>query len=198
MARIEYDCYLLDGDDFITITNTDADAMEEITPESFANPPIKVKFLKISESSFEQFCYYCFEYHNENNPDFVISTEDGIQMLRGELSGWRLIGVKFAPELGLWGYCVNEQLAAQADADEQNRVKVLLRFPDDIELELKVDYADGLPVRRYVCKVGDCSSGFATEITEYLGKRKVRKLEYSENEPGEDSRSGWQRHITEY
>lgn len=198
MARIRYDCYLHDEYDFVTITNTDADIMEAITPESLINPPIRMKFLRTPESSFEQFCYYCFEYHNENNPGFKMSPTDGAKMLHGELPGWRLVGMRFAPEYGFWGYYINEELAAHTNIDEQNNASIMVQFGDDIEVELEVDYADGLPIRRYICKVGDCSNGFATEITEYLGKRKVRKLEYSENEPGEDGKNGWLCHITEY
>lgn len=198
MARIKYDRYLLDEDDLITITNTDSDTMEAITPESFTNLPIKMRLLRIPGSDFERFCYDCFEHHNENYPDFEVLPADGARILRGELPGWRLVGVKFAPELGLWGYYVNEQLAKQKKLDKREGAEFFVRFPDDIEVELEVDYADGLPTRRYICKVGDCSSEFATEITEYLGKRRVKKLEYSEDESGEDSRKGWLCHITEY
>ncbi len=198
MARIKYDRYLLDGDDLVTITNTDSDTMEAITPESFTNPPIKMRLLRIPESDYERLCYDCFEHHNENYPNFEVSLADGEQMLRGELPGWRLVGVKLAPELGLWGYYVNERLAKQEDLNKREGAEVFVRFPDDIEVELEVDYVDGLPARHYICKVGDCSSEFATEITEYLGKRKVRKLEYSEGESGGDDRKGWLCHITEY
>lgn len=198
MARIRYDCYLLDEYRLVTITNTDADNMEGITPESFTNPPVRMRFLRIPGLDFERFCYDCFEHHNENNPGFEVSPLDGEKMLRGELPSWRLIGVKFAPELGLWGYYVNEQLAELEDLNVREGAEVFVRFPDDIEVELEVDYADGLPARRYICKVGDCSSEFATEITEYLGKRKVKKLEYSEGGSGEDARKGWLCHITEY
>lgn len=198
MARIKYDRYLLDGDDLVTITNTDSDTLEAITPESFTNPPIKMRLLRIPESDYERLCYDCFEHHNENYPNFEVSLADGEQMLRGELPGWRLVGVKLAPELGLWGYYVNEQLAKQEYLNKREGAEVFVRFPDDIEVELEVDYVDGLPARHYICKVGDCSSEFATEITEYLGKRKVRKLEYSEGESGGDDRKGWLCHITEY
>ncbi len=198
MARIRYDRYLFDKDDLATITNTDSDTMEEVITESFTNPPIKMRFLRIPGLDFEWFCRDCFEHHNENNPDFEVSLADGEKMLRGELPGWRLVGVKFAPELGFWGYYVNEQLAKQEDLNKRDGAEVFIRFPDDIEVELEVGYADGLPARHYICKVGDCSSEFATEITEYLGKRKVRKLEYSESESGGDDRKGWLCHITEY
>lgn len=194
MARIKYDRYLLGDGELITITNADTDGFMETVPESFTNPPLRITFLRLHMSSLEESCRYYFEYHNENNPDFNVSPADGARMLRGELPGWRLVGLKFAPELGLWGYCANEQMST----DGQNDTGIMIRFADDIEVEVEVDYADGLPVRRYICKIGDNSSGYATEITEYLGKRKVRKLGYSENEPGEDDINGWLCHITEY
>lgn len=198
MARIKYDRYLLDDKGIITITNADTDDFMKTVPDSFTNPPLKIKFPEEIEMRLEQFCRDWFEYHNENYPDSEVSPADGARMLRGKLPGWRLVGANFAPELGLWGYCVNERMAMQTDVSGQNDEGVMVQFGDDIEVELEVDYADGLPIRRYVCKVGDDSSGYTTEVTEYLGKRKVRKLEYSEDDGGVDSADGWLCHVTEY
>lgn len=198
MARIKYDRYLLDDENLITITNADTDDFLKMLPESFTNPPLKIKFPEEIEMRLEQFCRDWFEYHNENYPDSEVLPTDGARMLLGELPGWRLIGARLAPELGLWGYCVNERMAMQANGSRQNDEGVMVQFSDNIEVELEVDYADGLPVRRYICKVGDSASEYATEVTEYLGRRKVRKLEYSEDANNGNNRNHWLCHITEY
>lgn len=197
MARIIYDCYLYNIDGLITITNANTDSYTEVIEESLTNPPLKIRFPKISEDDLEKLCRYWFEHHNENNPQSGVSPTDGARMLRGELLGWRLIGVDFTPELGAWGCCVNEQQALQAISENRDYEGIMVRFSDNIELELEIDYADGLPVRRYYCVIGDSSSEFATEVTEYLGKRKVRKIEYDE---GMDNKKNdkWLCHITEY
>ena len=53
MARIMYDRYLTDADCSVNITNADTEYLTTTAPESFINPPIKMRFLSTGGKSFE-------------------------------------------------------------------------------------------------------------------------------------------------
>lgn len=202
MARIRYDRYLLDEDQLVTITNADTDYLTKTVPESFTNPPIRMKFQNIDMISFETMC------HNAINDDeIVIDDKDVLRMVRGELPGWRLVGAEFEPDNGFSAYYANENPMLQLispDAirqDYRSAEGVSFHFLAGrgcLEVELEVDYADGLPIRRYVGNVTDNNGKYVTEVTEYFGKRKIRKLEFAEGEYGDKNITGRLCHVTEY
>ena len=57
MARIMYDRYLTDADCSVNITNADTEYLTTTVPESFINPPIKMRFLSTGGKSFEELEY---------------------------------------------------------------------------------------------------------------------------------------------
>lgn len=178
MARIMYDRYLTDADCSVNITNADTEYLTTTVPESFINPPIKMRFLSTGGKSFEELCLDAV-----GDDEIEISREDTLRMVRGELPGWRLVGVQFTASGGFFA----------------SGVSFFFVERDCLEVELEVDYADGLPPRHYVGKIThNRKDGIKTEIIEFLGKRKVRKMRFSENEYGSNCIPGHVCHITEY
>lgn len=195
MARIKYDRYLLDGSGLITITNSDADYFADISLASFVNPPIKLKFINFNTTSFEQLCLRAVD-----RDEIVLSDDETIRIARGELSGWRLVGAEFSPEHGLSVFYVKEPsvLSPEAISKTDSVSFHFLTGSGHLEVEIEVDYNDGLPVRRYIGELIDKNSEYSGIVTEYFGKRKVKKIEFSENETGDDRIPGYLCHITEY
>lgn len=201
MARIMYDRYLTDADCSIDITNADTEYLTTTVPESFINPPIKMRFLNTGEKSFEELCLDAV-----GDDEIEISREDTLRMVRGELPGWRLVGTQFTASGGFSAFYANEHpmemLASSKGKHSYTAAKGVSFFfveRDFLKVELEVDYADGLPPRRYIGKVTDDEEdGIKTEIIEFLGKRKVRKMQFSENEYGNERIPGHVCHITEY
>lgn len=167
MARIMYDRYLTDADCSVNITNADTEYLTTTVPESFINPPIKMRFLSTGGKSFEELCLDAV-----GDDEIEISREDTLRMVRGELPGWRLVGVQFTASGGFSAFYANEH---------------------------PTEAADGLPPRHYVGKIThNRKDGIKTEIIEFFGKRKVRKMRFSENEYGSNCIPGHVCHITEY
>lgn len=201
MARIMYDRYLTDIDCSIDITNADTEYLTSTVPESFINPPIKMNFLNTGETSFEELCLYAV-----NTDEIEIPREDTLRMVRGELPGWRLVGVQFTVSGGFSAFYANEHPSGLPVPSEgkysytfASGVSFFFVEDDCLEVELEVDYADGLPPRRYIGRVTyDEEDGVKTEIIEFLGKRKIRKMQFSENEYGNKWMPGHVCHITEY
>lgn len=200
MARIEYDCYLCGGDSLVTITNADTDGLATTAPESFTRPPMKMEFLDTGYTSFEELCL-----RSVNRDEITIPDEDVLLMVRGELPGWRLVGAEFALDRGFSVYYANEYPLAASMIDGKRRytaaegVSFFFVEHDCLEVELTVDYGDGLPPRRYIGKVTENSDmEISTEIIEFLGKRKVRRIAFSEGERGDEHVPGHLCHITEY
>lgn len=201
MARIMYDRYLTDADCSVNITNADTEYLTTTVPESFINPPIKMRFLSTGGKSFEELCLDAV-----GDDEIEISREDTLRMVRGELPGWRLVGVQFTASGGFSAFYANEHpTEALARSEDKysyifaSGVSFFFVERDCLEVELEVDYADGLPPRRYIGKVTDNEEdGIKTEIIEFLGKRKVRKMRFSENEYGSNCIPGHVCHITEY
>lgn len=196
MARIRYNSYILDGDALFTITNADNDYFTDTTSESFTNPPIKMRFLN-SRHSFKELCLHAID-----RDEIEIEDEDVLRMVNGELPGWRLVGAEFEPDNGFSTYYANERPGtAVAPSEKYNYHNVegaSFHFLAGVEVELEVDYADGFPARRYVGKVMDIDGKYTTEVIEYFGKRKIRKMEFSEGDYGDKRIPGRLCHITEY
>lgn len=200
MARIRYDSYILDGDTLFTITNADTEFLMDVTSESFTNPPIKMRFLNTGYRSFEELCLRAIE-----RDEIEIEDEDVLRMVNGELPGWRLVGAEFEPDNGFSAYYANEHPGtATAPSEKYNYHNVkgasfhFLAGGGCLEVELEVDYADGFPARRYIGKVMDIDGEYTTEVIEYFGKRKIRKMEFSEGDYGDERIPGRLCHITEY
>lgn len=86
MVKRRYKCDVSNIFYFIIIINTNVDAVDEITPESFTNSPLKLKTLKAEAPSFKDFCYRCFVEHALNNSAFDnMPFENYVQILRSEL-----------------------------------------------------------------------------------------------------------------
>ena len=151
--------------------------------------------------SFEELCLDAV-----GDDEIEISREDTLRMVRGELPGWRLVGVQFTASGGFSAFYANEHpTEALARSEDKysyifaSGVSFFFVERDCLEVELEVDYADGLPPRHYVGKIThNRKDGIKTEIIEFLGKRKVRKMRFSENEYGSNCIPGHVCHITEY
>ncbi len=200
MARMVYDRYLLDDENLVTISNADTDYLTDTVPASFINPPIKMRFLNTGDLNFEELCLSAV-----NDDENKISQEDVISMVRGELLGWRLVGAEFSRSGGFSAYYANEnpfQTPTQKGKYSYIAAEGISFFFIEyncLEVELEVDYADGLPARRYIGQVThDDKTGVNTTIIEFLGKRKIRKIEFSEYESGDERIPGHLCYITEY
>lgn len=201
MARITYDLYLHDPQNMITITNADTDYFADVSPESFTNPPIRMKFLNMERKDIEKLCLRAI-----NRDELTIDDENVLLMVRGELPGWHLIGANFDACDGLSVFYANEHRKATPPTESnlydyhlaEGAMFHFLAGEDCLEVEFEVDYADGSPVRCYIGKVVDNDNCYETIVTEYLGKRKIRKFEFSESECSNDYQHGHLCHITEY
>lgn len=201
MARIMYDRYLTDADCSVDITNADTEYLTTTVPESFTNPPIKMRFLNTGEKSFEELCLDAVD-----DDEIEISCEDTLRMVRGELPGWRLVGTRFTASGGFSAYYANENPTrilppSKSKCDYTAKAGVSFFFVERsfLEVELEVDYADGLPARHYIGKVShDDEVGVSIMVLEFLGKRKIRKMQFSEYEYGSERIPGHVCHITEY
>lgn len=201
MARIMYDRYLTDADCSVNITNADTEYLATTVPESFINPPIKMRFLSTGGKSFEELCLDAV-----GDDEIEISHEDTLRMVRGELPGWRLVGVQFTASGGFSAFYANEHPIETLAPSEgkcsytfASGVSFFFVERDCLEVELEVDYDDGLPTRRYIGKVTyDDEVGVSTVLIEFLGKRKIQKMQFSENEYGNERIPGHVCHITEY
>lgn len=199
MARIRYDQYLYDADYLYTITNADTEYLTNTVPESFTNPPIKLRFLNTGDKNFERLCLDAV-----NDDEITIPKEDVLRMVRGQLSGWRLVGAQFSPTGGFSAYYANERptLPSHSNASYNYGASKGISFyfveRRCLEVELEVDYGDGLPTRHYVGNVTQGKKGITCVVTEYWGKRKIRKVEFSEEEHSNTPICGHLCHITEY
>jgi len=201
MAVITYDRYLTDSDCSVNITNADTEYLTTTVPESFINPPIKMNFLNTGEKSFEELCLDAV-----GDDEIEISQEDTLRMVCGELPGWRLVGAQFTASGGFSAFYANEHPTETPTPSEgkysytsTSGISFFFVEDDCLEVELEVNYVDGLPPRRYIGKVTDDEEdGIKTEIIEFLGKRKVRKMQFSENEYGNERIPGHVCRITEY
>lgn len=197
MARIKYDLYLHDLDELIAISSTDGDRFVDVTQESFKNPPIKLAILErdCSDAVVEHFSI--------DGNDRVTQELYGkkADLLFGRLPAWRLVGVDISP------ICLSMYYVAVCpDGDEAcgdlqyDSAFVYFVANEPTKMEFTVDYADGMPPRRYVLQLEPLDvvhefDALHVIITEYVGKRKVRSIEFTE---GEETEQGQLCHITEY
>lgn len=197
MARIRYDRYLQDVDELISISNADNDRSVDITPETFENPPIKFAILEAGGTE-DPFTQFSVEGDNEIKREL---SENVANLLRGQLPGWRLIGADFSPTCFSM-YCVAVRPEGGENCGNIRYDWASLHFVSfkQVKMEIEADYADILPPRRYVAEmdVTEKKSGddiLHVIVTEYLGKRKVRRMEFTE---GEETEQGQLCHIIEY
>lgn len=197
MARIRYDRYLQDVDELISISNADNDRSVDVTPETFENPPIKFTILE-AEGTEDPFTKFSVEGNDEIKRELSGKVTN---LLCGQLPGWRLIGADFSPT------CFSMCCAAVRPEGKESCGNIRydcisLHFVSftRVKMEIEADYADGLPPRRYVAEMDVTEKKPGDDIlhvivTEYLGKRKVRRIEFTE---GEETEEGQLCHIIEY
>lgn len=195
MARIKYDLYLQDVDELIVISNANQERSVDIFPESFENPALS--FVSFETESVK----YDFAHFEVSGTDEVRRELDGRveDLLRGRIPEWRLIGLNLSPT-GLSMYCVAARPNGKNDCDGVKYDEAFLVFcPDEApKLELVTNYDDGLPPRRHIVEMkylDELANILYVVVTEYFGKRKVRRIEFTE---GEGAKEGQLCHITEY
>ena len=202
MARIQYDRYLQDVDELIVVTNTDSERAVDVVPESFENPTIKFRILDVTNSEDP---LAAFDISDTSTSETVYRELQGRvkELVNGQIPGWRLIGVEFSPML-LEMYYVNPRTTGEetcGDIKYDTATVYCIDCTDNwsITMELEVDYGDGLPSRRYIAKMKlddiPRDNTLRIAIDEYYGRRKVRRLEFTE---GEETTQGQLCHITEY
>lgn len=207
MARIEYDVYLSNSDAMVVISNAYNDDAMDITPESLSNPPIKMRILDVKyDKDIASGKYSDFFRADSEHRGNEIFTTNLPRLLNGEIPNWRLTGVNFAIE-GMDLFIINTDTNLSLADPETVRNgyecenMICLGF-DYLLLEFTVDYTDDSPSRRYIAELryeGDSPIGeFKAKITEYIGKRKIRKIEFSEYKFETNSVHGHPCHITEY
>lgn len=190
MARIRYDRYLKDIDELVVISNTDSERDLDVTAESFKNPAIKFRILE-GTGPGEPFSAFSLSNGSTSEAVYPQLRDNVSKLVAGQLPGWRLIGVCLSPTLLTMRYArLNpEGEDACSDIRYDSAVVHCISYADNwsITMELEVDYADGLPPRRYIIKMNlvypssDCDCLHVT-IDEYFGKRKIRRLEFIEGE----------------
>ncbi len=199
-----YGVYLDHESHCYIISNADAEFAEDILPETFANPSIKMTILETETDNLE----YVFSAGENplNHPELV---ENLVQVLYGELPGWSLTGVNVNAEGLYLVYRTRQEPVLNDDGELCNDGVVFTT--GNFKLLFEVDHADGTPIERYEvehCKVmrRDPKSTYCTSdminavyITEYVGKRKCRYIELREDNHGQPFIFGKQYcRITEY
>lgn len=203
MARIRYDRYLKDIDELVVISNTDGERDVDVTAESFKNPAIKFRIL---DGTGLDDPLTAFDISNGSTSEAIYSQlrDNASELVAGQLPDWKLTGVCLSPTLLSMHYVrlnpEGEETCGNIRYD--TAIAHCISYADNwsITMELEVDYADGLPPRRYILKMNlvypspDCDR-LHVVIDEYFGKRKVRRLEFTEREGTELEQLC---HITEY
>lgn len=205
MARIRYDRCLKDVDELIVISNTDSERAVDVTSESFENPAIKFRIL---ETTGGEDLLAAFDVSDSSTSVAVYNElrDCAPQLISGQLPGWRLVGINFSPTC-LMMYYVNPRVTGEevcGDIRYDDAAVYCISCDDNwsIAMEFEVDYADGLPSRRYIAKMvyigGPLENGqLHVVIDEYYGKRKIRRLEFTEGETAAPEQLQLC-HITEY
>lgn len=176
MARFKWDCFLLDESSCYTISNADLDYAEDVTDESFTNPPIKMT-VEAAERGWDAFD------GTENSMNHTLLQENLMAVLRGELPEFRLTGVNVASD-GI--YLVYEStLEPEGFIDGTTGYsggQVLVY--GDFTILFEVEHLDGSPTEQYRVEYRGKGENCGTTVTEYVGGRKRRKLEFTEPGPG--------------
>ncbi|EOS33756.1 hypothetical protein C804_01981 [Lachnospiraceae bacterium A4] len=171
MARIKYGCYLLNEQHCYVITNADTEYAEDITEESFINPPIKMTVETIDadwEDTFDA----------EENPFNHSNIQENLMgVLRGESPEWRLTGVNVSGNGIYLVYATTlppEELYGGNESYSGGQVIV----HGNCTLLFEVVHADGLPANQYRVKVDTIANHCykRVQITEYTARRKCREL----------------------
>lgn len=177
MARIKYGCYLLEDLHCYVITNADLDYAEDVTDESFTNPPIKMTVEKIDrdwESAFDA----------EENPMNHSKLQDNLMaVLRGELPEFRLTGVN-VNESGIYLVYYSTLPPEKFNDGTEGYSGGQILVCGNYTILFEVEYLDGSPAKQYRVeskKIGICRH--QTQITEYLGGHRQRKLEFCDKHP---------------
>ena len=203
MARIRYDRYLKDIDELVVISNTDGERDVDVTAESFKNPAIKFRIL---DGTGLDDPLTAFDISNGSTSEAIYSQlrDNASELVAGQLPDWKLTGVCLSPTLLSMHYVrlnpEGEETCGNIRYD--TAIAHCISYADNwsITMELEVDYADGLPPRRYIIKMNlaypspDCDR-LHVIIDVYFGKRKVRRLEFTERDGTELEQLC---HITEY
>lgn len=178
MARIKYGCYLLEDAHCYVITNADLDYAEDVTDESFTNPPIKMTVEAVGrnwERAFDA---------EENPMNHSKLQENLMAVLRGEMPEFRLTGVNINDTGMYLVYCSTlppEQFNDGTEGYSGGQVIV----DGDFTILFEVEYLDGSPAKQYRVeskKTGVCQR--QTQVTEYIGGHKCRKLAFCGKPPG--------------
>lgn len=187
MAKITYGLYLDHAPHCYIISNADTQYAEDIVPDSFTNPPIKMTILEADQDELG----YMFDVNEnpQNHPELV---KNLTQALRGELPGWALTGVNVSAD-GLYLIYSTKHEPVMTDNELLCGDGVVFTY-GNFKLLFEADHADGMPVERYEvkhCKVPRGKSKDtghvadmvdAVYVTEYIGKRKHRYIELRKDE----------------
>lgn len=178
MARIKYGCYLFEDSSCYVISNADTDYAEDVVDETFTNPPIKMTVEEIDrdwERAFDA---------KENSMNHSKLQENIMAILRGELPEFRLTGVNIDEDgiyLVYYSTLPPEKFYDGTEGYSGGQVLVYGNFT----ILFEVEYLDGSPAKQYRVeskKTGVCRR--QTQITEYVGGHKYRKLEFCDKHPG--------------
>lgn len=178
MARIKYGCYLLEDANCYVITNADLDYAEDVTDESFTNPPIKMTVEEIDmdwEHAFDA----------EGNPmNHSKLCDNLIAVLRGEMPEFRLTGVNVDEDgvyLVYYSTLPPEEYYDGTTGYSGGQVCICGKFT----ILFEVTYLDGSPAKQY--RIESKATGKNHDklrITEYVGGHKSRKLEFCDPPTG--------------
>ena len=178
MARIKYGCYLLEDAHCYVITNADLDYAEDVTDESFTNPPIKMTVEAVDrdwESAFDA---------EENPMNHSKLCDNLMAVLRGEMPEFRLTGVN-VDETGIYlvYYSTLPPEKFYDGTEGYSGGQILVH--GNYTLLFEVAYLDGSPVKQYSVESKKAEDGDnRIQVTEYVGGHKYRKLEFCDKHPG--------------
>lgn len=204
MAKMTHEVYLEHAPHCVVISNAATEYAEDTVAASFTNPPIKMTVLQTDQDELNSM--FDVDSNPQNHPEIV---ENPMQALRGELPGWMLTGVNISAD-GVYLVYRTEHKPVLNDDGLLCGDGVVFTY-GSFKLLFEVDYADGMPVERYVvkhCKVPSVMSedaGLTTSrvdavyVTKYIGKRKRYHLELRMDNHGQPFIPGRQYClITEY
>ncbi len=178
MARIQYGCYLLGDAHCYVITNADLDYAEDVTDESFTNPPIKMTVETVDGSWEDVFDA------QENFMNHSKLQENLMAVLRGEMPEFRLTGVNIN-DMGVYLVYYSTLPPEKFDDGTEGSSGGQVIVCGDFTILFEVEYPDGSPSKQY--RVKSKRTGVSerqTQITEYVGGHKYRKLEFCDKHPG--------------
>ncbi len=203
MAKMSYSMYLHNPDAFYRISNIEDGSPDSVTPETFKNPPIKMKIMECRGSLEDVFT---IDYLDEDDP--FLFRENYIKVLQGESLDWRLTGVSV-------GRADTQLYFTKATCNTLARNELILGESYDIQtvycrpklgrflISFEVERAYDVQKEIFTVECGEITlydkvTSMTTSVVEYRNGHKYRMLNVQRDTKVNPSYLGHPCTITEY